>query len=133
MEAQVVLPSNRRFGLTFCAVFFALGIFALIKSHRIPVYLPLFFASFVLGALALKAPRTLGPLNKLWFLFGQLLARVVSPLVLGVIYFGLIVPTALVARLLGRDELRLARPACASYWIDRDPPSPTSQSFTQQF
>ncbi|MHC1950804.1 hypothetical protein IF803_41740 [Bradyrhizobium sp. UFLA06-06] len=133
MRVPAKLPSNRRFGLTFCAVFLALGAYAAIKGRVAAAYVSLFAISVAFGGIALTFPRILAPLNLLWFYFGELLGRIVSPLVLGIIYFGLLAPIAFVARLLGRDELHLKRRPAASYWISRNPPGPTGQSFTNQF
>lgn len=133
MKVPAKLPSNRRFGLTFCAVFLALCAYAAIKGHSAAGYVSLFAISVAFGGVALTVPRILAPLNVLWFHFGELLGRIVSPLVLGIIYFGLLAPIAFVARLLGRDELHLKRPTVPSYWIGRNPPGPTGQSFTHQF
>jgi hypothetical protein len=64
---------------------------------------------------------------------GELMGKVVSPLVLGVIFFVLLTPVGLIGRLLGRDELRLKRTNSESYWIDRVPPGPAGDSFKNQF
>lgn len=133
MKLSDKLPSNRRFGLTFAAVFLALGACAVIRAHGAAVYVALFAIGVMFGSIALTVPRFLEPINVLWFHFGELLGRVVSPLVLGIIYFGLLVPIAFVARLLGRDELHLKQQTVATYWISRNPPGPTGQSFTHQF
>ncbi|WP_284268787.1 SxtJ family membrane protein [Bradyrhizobium iriomotense] len=127
------LPSNRRFGLAFCALFLALSAYAAIKGHIAAAYVSLFGISVAFASIALTVPRILAPLNLLWFYFGELLGRLISPLVLGIIFFGLLVPIAFIARLLGRDELHLKRRPVASYWISRNPPGPTGQSFTRQF
>src|SRR5436305_1539758 len=86
-------------------------------------------------------PRTMGltifpshsPLNKAWFHLGEWLENSVSPIVLGLIFFGLLTPISILTRLFGRDELRLKRRAVNSYWVDRTPPRPTAQSFRNQF
>ncbi|TWB87282.1 hypothetical protein FBZ93_12263 [Bradyrhizobium macuxiense] len=133
MRVPAKLPTNRRFGLAFCAAFLALGAYAAIKGHVAAAYASFFAISVAFGGIALTVPRILAPLNLLWFYLGELLGRIVSPLVLGIIYFGLLVPISFVARLLGRDELHLKRRPVASYWISRNPPGPTGQSFTHQF
>ena len=133
MKLPAKLPSNRRFGLTFSAVFLALGAYAAIKAHGAAVYVSLFAIGVMFGSIALTVPRILAPLNVVWFRFGELLGRIVSPLVLGIIYFGLLAPIALIARALGRDELHLKRRTVPSYWVSRNPPGPTGQSFTHQF
>ena len=133
MEAPAKLPSDRRFGLTLCVVFLVLGAYAAIKGYGGAVYLSLFATSLAFGGIALTLPRILAPLNVLWFHLGELLGRIVSPVVLGTIYFGLLTPIACVARWLGRDELRLKRRAVPSYWISRTPPGPTGHSLTNPF
>lgn len=90
-------------------------------------------AAIVTVLLTLFNPKLLSPFNKAWMLLGDLLGRVISPLVLGVIFFLIITPTALIGRIFGRDELRLKRKAQSSYWIDRKSPSPKGDSFNNQF
>lgn len=94
-------------------------------------------AAAVSGALiTLFCPILLSPLNKAWMLLGHLLGKIISPIVLGVIFFLIITPVAFVGRLMGRDELRLKRQALRSqptYWIDRKSPSPKGDSFHNQF
>jgi len=72
------------------------------------------------------------PLNKLWMRFGVLLGIIVNPIVLGIIFFGLFTPIAIVMRLSGRDELRLKLSQKSSHWITRNEPI-KSESFTRQF
>ena len=84
--------------------------------------------------LALTRPALLAPLNRAWTRLGLLLGAIVAPVVMGVIYFGLITPMALLARLLGKDFLRLRLDRQApSYWIDRQPPGPPPLSMKNQF
>ena len=85
-------------------------------------------------AAALVWPGVLAPLNRLWTRFGLLLHRLVSPLVLGVMFFLVITPMGLVMRALGKDPLRLQRDRAArTYWIDRQPPGPAPDSLNNQF
>ena len=84
--------------------------------------------------LALVQPKLLAPLNRAWTRFGLLLGAIVAPIVMGVIYFGLITPMALLARLLGKDFLRLKRdPAAATYWLQRQDPRPSPERLRDQF
>lgn len=85
------------------------------------------------GLVTLIAPRLLAPFNKAWFKLGELLGRIVNPLVMGVIFFGLITPVSWFGRLRGRDELRLRRKDRPSHWIDRAPPGPDGDSFKNQY
>lgn len=89
-------------------------------------------AGIICGLLAYTSPRSLAPLNRAWFHLGELMGKIVSPVVLGIIFFGLLTPISLLTRLLGRDELRLKRRAVNSYWIDRAS-GPTGDSFKNQF
>ena len=92
-----------------------------------------FLIAIALAAAAAMAPRRLVLLNRGWLRLGELLGRVFNPIVLGLIYFGLLAPVAIAARLLGRDELRLKPRRASSYWIDRTPPGPSADSFKNQF
>ena len=92
---------------------------------------------FVAAALAfllvtLIKSDALLPLNKLWMRFGLLLGMIVSPIVLGVIFFGIFTPIAMLMRLSGRDELRLKYAQKASHWISRGEPI-KAESFKNQF
>ena len=79
-------------------------------------------------------PQVLGPLNRLWLKFGLLLHKVVTPVILGLLFFVTITPIGLLARACGKDFLRLRLDRSAkSYWIERAPPGPPPQSMKNQF
>jgi O-antigen/teichoic acid export membrane protein len=124
--------SNRSFGLVFAAFFGLVGLLPLIlgRAPRIWAFLP--GALFLLAALFF--PSVLGPLNRAWMRLGLLLHRVVSPIVLGIMFYLVITPMGLLMRAMGKDFLRLRPdPAAASYWIDRRPPGPAPEAFKDQF
>ena len=75
-------------------------------------------------------PDLLGPFNKLWMLFGFMLGKIISPIVLGLLFFLVISPVALFCKMFGRDELRLKGSTANSYWVDR---RESQTSFTNQF
>ncbi len=125
--------SNRKFGLLFAGIFGFLSAYAAYHDVYILKVYALIGAGAFIGLAAVAVPRTLAPFNNAWMKLGELMGRVVSPLVLGVIFFILITPVALVTRLFGRDELRLKRTNGHSYWIDRTPPGPAGDSFKNQF
>lgn len=127
------LPSERSFGLLFVGVFAAAGVYGLLEHWSRGLVGACFAASVLLVLITLFVPGLLAPLNQAWFHLGQLLGKIVSPIVLGMIFYGLLTPVALVTRALGRDELRLKRRDLASYWVERDPPGPASDSFKNQF
>ena len=126
-------PSERKFGFLFALIFGGLSFYAYYRSwHQTAVV-----ASSVMGGmvllLALYSPQALAPFNKAWFWLGQAMGRIVSPIVLCIIFFLLITPTAIAARLLGRDELRMKKHNVDSFWINRMPSGPAPDSFKNQF
>jgi hypothetical protein len=134
-DLDQTLPSERSFGLLFGAVFALLAGYGwFFKSWPLAVVLLLVAVALAFVLLGFVAPKVLRPLNWLWFQLGQLLGKIVSPLVLGAIFFLMLTPVSLVTRLFGRDELRLKRKASqTSYWLDRAPPGPEPESFKNQF
>jgi hypothetical protein len=127
------MPSNRRFGLLFTAVFL---LFALHKAYTGGSSLnisSLIGASLTVGFATAFAPHLLLPFNKAWFHFGRLLGKLVSPIVLGIIFFGILTPIAVIARIFGRDELRLRPLRVNTYWVDRLPAGPDRNSFKNQW
>lgn len=124
--------SDRAFGIVFAVVFAGLSTWLAYGGKGAwPVALG---AAAVFLAAAWRAPGVLAPLNRLWTRFGLLIHKVVSPVVLGFLFFAVITPTGLIMRALGKDPLRLARdPAAASYWIRRQPPGPAPDTMRKQF
>lgn len=128
---DVPLPSDGKFGGFFTGVFILAAVYFQWKGAT---SVALAFLALAVGfaVATVVAPAKLRPLNILWFRLGLLLARVMNPLVLGAIFFLLITPVALAARLRGRDVLRMKRRQVPSYWIDREQPL-ERESFKQQF
>ena len=124
------MPANSSFGRFFSAIFFVAFIYFYLKGLSIFSGILFFFAIFLLIS-SLYFPLTLEPFNRLWFRFGLLLGKIVSPIVLGAIFFGVITPVALIGRLFGRDPLRLRMNQSSSYWIERS--MLDSESFKNQF
>ncbi|MFB9268559.1 SxtJ family membrane protein [Bradyrhizobium erythrophlei] len=90
-------------------------------------------AAVLLLVVAWRRPSLLHPLNRLWMKLGLLLHKLVNPIIMGLLFYGTILPTGLVMRLRGRDLLRLKREAdAASYWIAR-PPGPAPETMRDQF
>lgn len=127
------LPSERSFGALFTAVFFALGAYYFLKGGNEYVWKGWLIASTSVAVFTIFSPRLLIPFNKAWHKLGELLGKIVNPIVLGVMFFGFLTPIALLGRLFGRDELRLKRQGKTSYWIERSPPGVAPESFKNQF
>lgn len=131
-EAPAKAGSERAFGVVFAAVFAIIGLWPLIAGAVPRLWALGVAAVFLLAALLL--PKALGPLNRLWFKFGLLLHRIVSPLAMGFLFFVTVTPVALIVRLCGKDvlNLRFQRDA-KSYWIERTPPGPAPDTMRRQF
>jgi hypothetical protein len=128
----VKTSSNRNFGLVFAGFFgllAALGIWH--GSARRPIWLTL---ALLMLVLAFAAPKLLTPLNWVWTKFGLLLHAVVSPVILGVLFYACVTPVGLLMRWTGKDPLnRRFDPSADSYWIKREPPGPQPDTFGHQF
>jgi len=121
--------SDRSFGLVFAAVFTTAAVLPLLHGHTLRVWALGPALAFLI--LALAAPRALAPLNRVWMAFGRLLNRIVSPVVMAVLFVIAVVPTGIVLRLMGRDPLRLKFDRGATtYWLRRDE---APKSFADQF
>lgn len=127
------LPSERSFGLVIAAALAVVAIRGMMKHWSSTTCFTCLIAGIVFGLLALIIPRVLRPVNKGWFYLGKGLGKVVSPVVLGIIFFGILTPLSIITRLFGRDVLRLKGSTGRSYWIDRDPPDLAADSFKNQF
>lgn len=128
------LPSNKKFGYFFSLVFLIVSTYfyyneTLIISYVFIILMAIFFIITIINA------DLFLPLNKIWMRFGFLLGKIISPIILGFIFFGLITPYGVIMRIFGRDELNLKKiksKKSKSYWIDR--PNVSSQiNFKKQF
>ena len=124
--------SDRNFGFVFAAVFTLIALWPLVGGHA-PRWAALLIAG-VFGLSAIAAPRLLRPFNYVWFRFGLLLHKIVSPIVMGGVFFLCVVPMGVAMRLFGKDLLSLKRrPEVTSYWIVRQPPGPQPETMNKQF
>ena len=129
---DIKLPSNRKFGFFFTLVFFSIFIYFFVNNN--PFYsASSLFISVTFLLVTLIKPDFLKTLNRLWMFLGFIIGSVVSPLVLGVLFFGIFTPIAIAMRLFGRDELRLKKKYNSSHWIYRENSSSPTHSFRNQF
>ncbi len=124
--------SNRKFG------FFFSGIFALItvlfydgSLNRVEVIFALLTVATL--TVTLFIPNILLPFNRAWMYLGIVLGKIVSPVIMGIIFFVLITPIAVITRAFGRDELQIKKPNKETYWKNRQPIGPEPSSFKNQF
>lgn len=125
------LPADRSFGLVFCGFFALIALYPLLSGGSVRAWAAIVSALF--GTAAFLFPSALRPLNRLWMRFGALMHRIVSPIVLAVLFFGVITPFGLAMRLIGKRPLKLRYEPVGTYWIDRDPPGPAPESLKNQF
>lgn len=131
-EEEVEGSSDRSFGVVFAVVFLIIALFPLLHAGAVRWWSVGVSAAF--AVVAFTVPSILAVPNRLWMKFGLLLAKIVSPIALGILFYLVFTPIGLLMRLAGKDPMRLkADPNAKSYWIDREPPGPPPQSMTNQF
>lgn len=124
--------SDRSFGFLFAAVCAAIAVFAIWEGRSSALWWVI--AASVFCVVALLAAPVLGPFNRAWRWFSLQLSRIVNPIIMGVVFFAVLTPIAIVMRCAGRDPLRLRlEPAKTSYWLDRSLPGERQSSMTDQF
>ena len=124
--------SERGFGLIVAAAAAIIGLWPLLRGDQPRWWL--MGAALVLLVISMLAAWVLRPLNRFWSWFGLLLNRVISPVILGIIFYGVLTPIGLILRVRGRDILRLRFDrTAASYWIAREPPGPRPNTMSRQF
>mgnify|MGYP001464439047 FL=1 len=117
---DVKISSNRSFGIVFFIVFLLIALYPLIHSEEIKFWS--IIISLIFLVLGLLNSKILAPLNKLWFKFGIFLGKIISPLIMGIIFFLVVTPIGILMRLLGKDLLNLKHNKNKSYWIDKTGP-----------
>ena len=117
---DVKISSNRSFGLVFFIVFLLVALYPLTYSGEVRIWSTII--SLIFLVLGLLNSRILTPLNKFWFKIGIFLGKIISPLLMGIIFFLVVTPTGLIMRLLGKDILNLKYNKNKSYWIEKNGP-----------
>tara|TARA_B100000768_G_scaffold144054_1_gene136425 strand:- start:3709 stop:4101 length:393 start_codon:yes stop_codon:yes gene_type:complete len=120
--------SNRSFGIVFFLVFLIVSILPLFNDENIRIWAIIIAIIFLY--LGLKNSLILTPLNKIWFKFGILLGTIVSPFIMGIVFFLVVTPTGIFMRLLGKDIIKLKKNNKKSYWIEK---SSTKSDMKNQF
>ena len=120
MSERIKLGSNRGFGIVFFIVFALVGVYPLIYSGDLRLWSILLSLTFLV--LGLINSNFLTPLNILWFKFGIFLGKIISPLILGFIFFIVVTPTGILVRFFKKDLLNLKFNSKKSYWIEKTGP-----------
>ena len=127
-NTEIKIGSNKSFGIVFFIVFLLIAIYPLINNDELRIWS--LVVSIIFLILGLINSKVLTPLNKLWFKFGLLLGKVVSPLIMGIIFFFVVTPTAFIMRIIGKDLLNLKFNNKKTYWIEKtDPKSKMKNQF----
>ena len=114
---DIRIGSNRSFGIVFFVVFLIITLYPLLNNENIRYWSLL--VSLVFLILGLLNSNILTPLNKVWFKFGILLGKVISPIIMGIIFFFVVTPIGLLMRILNKDLLNLKYNNDKSYWIEK--------------
>ena len=130
--SEIKLPSNKKFGVFFTVIILLIGIYFLNKEKIIISYIA-FIISLVFLLVSIFKASLLLPLNKAWMRLGFIIGVIINPIVLGLIFFLLFVPIALIMRLFRRDELHLRMMNKSSYWKKCKIKKLGTNEFKQQF
>ena len=117
---DIKISSNRSFGIVFFIIFFLIALYPLLSDQEIRLWALIISAIFLI--LGLLKSKLLTPLNKLWFRFGIFLGKIITPIIMGIIFFFVVTPIGLIMRLIGKDLLNLKYNKEKSYWIEKDGP-----------
>ena len=117
---EIKISSNRSFGIVFFIVFLLIALYPLLKGNDLRIWS--LIISFIFLILGLINSKILTPLNRLWFKFGLLLGKFISPLIMGIIFFLVVTPIGIIMRLLKKDLLNLKYNKKETYWIDKSGP-----------
>ena len=117
---DVKTSSNRSFGIVFFIVFLLIALYPLIYSGELRIWS--LIISFIFLILGVFNSKILTPLNKLWFKFGIFLGKIVSPIIMGIIFFFVVTPIGILMRVFGKDVLNLKYNNNKSYWIEKTGP-----------
>ena len=120
IKNKIKISSNRSFGIVFFIFFLILSLWPLINEGNIRFSFIVISVIFLI--LGIINSKILTPLNHLWFKFGLFLGKIVSPIVMGVVFFFVVTPTGILMRLIGKDILSIKKNNSKSYWIEKSGP-----------
>jgi len=119
-DLKIRIGTNRNFGIVFSVFFLIIFLWPLKSGNELNLFLLLISAIFLL--LGLTNSKLLSPLNIIWFKFGLFLGKIVSPIVMGIIFFFVVTPISLILKIFKKDVLNLKKNNNNSYWIEKTGP-----------
>ena len=117
---DIKISSNRSFGVVFFIVFLLIAFYPLLNNNEVRLWSLIISGLFLI--LGILNSKILSPLNKIWFKFGLLLGKIISPIIMGVIFFSVVTPIGFIMKLLGKDLINLKFNNQKSYWIEKSGP-----------
>jgi len=114
---EIKISSNRSFGIVFFIFFLIVSLYPILNKDSLRVWSLIISLAFLI--LALTNSKILTPLNKIWFKIGIILGKIVSPFIMGIVFFLVVTPTGLIMKLFGKDLLNLKYNNKNSYWIEK--------------
>ena len=114
---NIKIGTNKSFGIVFFVFFFIVSMFPLLNDGNIRFWSLIISIIFLI--LGILNSKILTPLNQVWFKFGILLGRFVSPVVMGIVFFAIVTPTSVIMRILQKNLLNLKKNNKKTYWIER--------------
>jgi|TARA_B110000238_G_scaffold170395_1_gene187733 uncharacterized membrane protein len=115
-----IISSNKSFGLVFFIVFLIVALYPLLENESVRLWSIILSAIFLI--LGMLDSKFLTPLNKIWFKFGILLGNIISPIVMGLVFFTVVTLTAVLMRIFKKDLLSLKKNNNKTYWVERTGP-----------
>ncbi len=118
---KIKMSSNKSFGIVFFVFFLILSLYPLLNKEKLNLLFLIFSITFLI--LGLLNSKILTPLNKVWFKFGIILGKIISPIIMGIIFFLVVTPIGLIMKILGKDLLKLKyNKKDNTYWIEKNGP-----------
>ncbi len=118
MSNELKISSNKSFGIVFFIFFLLVSLYPLLKNENIRIWSLIIALIFLV--LGLFNSKILSPLNQLWFKFGLILGKIISPVIMGIIFFGVVTPIGVLMKILNKDLLSLKFNKEKSYWIEKN-------------
>ena len=114
---DIKIGSNKSFGIVFFIVFLIIALYPMLKEQDLRLWS--LIISFIFLILGMINSSILTPLNKIWFKFGILLGNIISPIVMAIVFFGVVLPTGIVMKILRKDLIGLKKNNKNTYWIEK--------------
>ena len=127
MKKTANISSNKSYGIVFCLFFLIVAFYPLLNDGEYRLWAIIISLFFLI--LGLTNSSILTPFNILWYKFGFFIGKIVSPIIMALVFFGVVTPTGLIMRLFNKDLLKLKKRSTKSYWIERKTKSKMKNQF----